>query len=230
MIIKEDLKTIDIDEKRAYINKAGEQKNLNALTTLIKLLSTEKDLICEILWALGKIGSRDACEPILTFINHDDIRIKGACAEALGEISCNTQSAINALFLKLNDDSDYVHWQASWALGKIGYRHSETQIQIVKKIIEKLSEDELGTKWHYVYALGMIGDRSAVGVLTKMLENNVDINLKRNILFALKNILDPESRDIFEIYKNDEDSEVRHYVNEALHSFYDENTDCINQV
>lgn len=206
----ENFKTTDIEEKRQIIINAGEQKDPEAIEPLVSLLPVENELTYEIIWALGKIGDSRTCQAILHYINDIDPRIKSASIEALGEIGCNSDEVIEALFVALNDDSDHIHWQSSWALGKIGGS------KITKKLIKRLVEDNHRDKWHIVYALGMIGDRKALGVLTQMLKKYKDIHMKRNIIFALKSISDPMSREIFETYKNDQDCEVRHYAIEAL--------------
>ena len=119
MQLTENFETLDIEEKRQTIINAGELKNPEAIEPLVSLLPSENEFTYEIIRALGKIGDNRTCQAILHYTNDPNLRIKGASIEALGEIGCNSEEVTKALFTALNDDSEQIHWQSCWALGKI---------------------------------------------------------------------------------------------------------------
>ena len=206
---------LDHEEKLRFIREAGELKDKNAVDLLTEMIRNEKELLCDIIWALGKIADPNSTDAVLKFLVHDDWQVRGASAEAIGEIGGGDE-IVKLLIEMLNDKSDHVHWKAAWSLGNIG------NVSAVDTLNKMLSEEDPQKCWHYVWALGQIGDRRAIKPLVSKLEKSSDINLRRNIAYALKNIHEPQSIEIFKQLLEDRDSEVRHYANEAIISFQDQ--------
>lgn len=210
---KTNVKISEQQEKLQFIREAGELKDKSAVSLLMEMLDSEEKLLCEIIRALGKIADPSSAGAVLRFLGHDDWRVRGAGAEAIGEIGGDEERE-KLLIEMLNDKSEHVHWKAAWALGNIG--NASATDALIKKL---LKEDSPKKCWHYAWALGQIGDRRAIKPLAQKLKDSHDINLRRSIVLALKNIHEVETIEIFKQLRDDVDSEIRHYANEAILSF-----------
>jgi HEAT repeat protein len=109
--------------------------------------------------ALSEIG-KPAVEPLIKALEDEDVFIRRAAAEALGNFS--DTRVVESLIKVLGDDDEYVRSSATEALGKLGE-------PAVGPLIKVLKNEEGHVRKSATEALGEIGDTRAVGPLIKTL-------------------------------------------------------------
>lgn len=143
------LKSENIKVKNDAVYQLGEKKEKSAVPVLIKLLTSDKcgETKLIVIEALGKIKESSSVNSLATVLSENDIKIKIAAIKALGKIkdshavqpllnslsdrdtqlfaiwalgNIGDRGAVPALTKLLGDNDQYVRYNASQALKKIG--------------------------------------------------------------------------------------------------------------
>jgi len=133
------------------------------LDKFLELLSdkSQSARLCAI-GALGKIGSKEAVEPLTEQLCEDSWTIRKAAAEALWEIG---QPAVKRLITNLSAENPDIQFWSIQILGEIGDKEA------VQPLIKKLDDGEQNEekKISIIKALGEIEDDSAIDTLIEQL-------------------------------------------------------------
>jgi HEAT repeat protein len=174
-----------------------------------KALSYKKNrgVRSQAVYALLRIGNRQAVEPLIAALKDEDGGIRFVAAEALGKIGdaraveplivalkdenepvryfsaealgkIRDPRAVRPLIAALNDKSETVHRLASVALDKIGASGLEP-------LIAALKDENLAVRGYAARALGKIGDARAVQPLIAALKNDEDEGVRYSADVAL---------------------------------------------
>jgi HEAT repeat protein len=157
--------------------------------------------------ALGKIGSEQAVDRLLTALDDPNDNVRWGAAEVLGEIG--SEQAVDRLLTALDDPNDNVRSRAAEALGKIG---SE---QAVTELLKALDDSGGDVRSRATEALGKIGSKQAVTGLLKAL-GDLNDNVRSSAATALGKIGSEQA--VIGLLKalDDPDSDVRWSATEAL--------------
>jgi len=115
-----------------------------------------------IVYALGRIGSKEAVPKLIALINDQDVFLRKNVVVALGRIG--DPRAVQSLVQSLGDKYHIVRYPASEALTKIGE-------PAVPKLLEELEKSSGKKKYHIIETLGKIGSLEAVPSLAKVLDD-----------------------------------------------------------
>ncbi|NEO38881.1 MAG: hypothetical protein F6J90_22085 [Moorea sp. SIOASIH] len=130
-------------------------------------------------YALGKIGTEVAIDPLIKLLADHDSSVRRSAAEALGKIG--TEAAIDPLIKLLDDDDSWVRRSAADALGKIGTEAT------IDPLIKLLDDDDSRVRSRAADALGKIGTEAAIDPLSKLLDDD-DSWVRSSVASALGNI------------------------------------------
>lgn len=215
-----------------------------AVKPLIEALAhdSDDDVRWKAAWSLGKIGSPEALDALITGLNDDTAIVRQQSAMALGLIG--REEAVTPLIEALEDEEWTVRKDAVFALGEIGDQRA------VKYLIRALIDEDrdvvlkamsalikIGTpavdplltsfkkgNWRLreksAIVLGLIGDNKAVDYFIKALSKGRDREANKyvrgRIAEALGRIGDPKAKEALELVLNDEFIFSKHKAQEAL--------------
>jgi HEAT repeat protein len=112
-----------------------------------------QDPVAAQIWALGRIGSPQACAALCERLSDSDPGIRWFAAWALGKIG--DESTVPALAALLDDRSTEVRWIAIWSLGRMNTTRA------IPSLIEKARDPDASIRRIAVWALGRSGDLRA---------------------------------------------------------------------
>jgi HEAT repeat protein len=165
--------------------------------------------------SLGKVGNKDAFEPLMAFLDDPRPRIRQEAVKALSIIK--DERSIRPLINKLTDDDTGVRQNAASALGEFDNKEAVEPLiaslnsndddfktfcayalgnlkdaRAVKALVPALKSPYLRLAAHAATALGEIGDRSAIEPLTAYLKD-ANNNAATRVLAgrSLKKLMDP---------------------------------------
>jgi HEAT repeat protein len=167
-------------------------------------------------YLLGKIGSENAVEPLITALGDQDWRVRNRAADALGNIG--SERAVEPLITALGDENRGVHEIAVWALGNIGSEkatealiavlgHGNWSVYMRKSAVEALGkigseraieplitalgDENRGVRESAVEALGNIASERAVEPLIDILEHgNWSVYMRNRAVKPLIDVLE----------------------------------------
>jgi HEAT repeat protein len=157
--------------------------------------STDVGIRGEIVFLLGRIGSKDAVVDLSGILGDDNAYIRRNAVEALGKIKDETASG--DLERSLADEDISVRERAAWSLGEITTSGSATSM------ITRLGEEkEDRVKSALVDSIGKIRDQTATLVLVNELKAQNDQLYKNKVVFSLGEIKDPAAVNDLKDYVN----------------------------
>lgn len=101
---------------------------------------------------LGKIGNRDATQPLLQFFWHQDHSVRSAAVTAVGDIK--DSSAVGEIIKKLEDEAETVRKSAAVSLGKIAHADA------ISPLITALDDPHYSVRYSAAGSLVKIGDQA----------------------------------------------------------------------
>ena len=182
--VKPLIDTLD-DESLVVREKAARALGLlrkpEATEPLISTLHSNTNLLitCAIIDALGQIGDTRAIDPLITFLSHQESKIRECAAASLGGI--RNARAVEPLIDALSDEQERVRWYAADSLGKIG------NPVCVDALIKLLTDTSARVRESAVTALGQMGNQQAIESLTKATQD-VDKRVSEQASESLINI------------------------------------------
>lgn len=209
----------NIETRKRTIRGVAEIKTKRFMKPIIELLEdNEDDIRIEAIEALGKIGSREAIEPLLNFLSKDsnDIyREKKAAIEALGKIG--RKESIQPLLKILSEDpKEIMREEALKALELI----NDTSIApVLLKMLKSDSNDNIRSNSARI--LGLFGGSIAISALSEALESDPDIHVRSSAARALCLIGTQKSKSyLIKAAKKDQSAYVRIASVESLGKAY----------
>jgi len=165
--------------------------------------------------SLGKVGNKDAVEPLLALLDDPRERIRREAVAALTIIK--DERSLQQLINKIKDDDTGVRQHAAIALGELGSNQAVEPLiaglntkdhgfnaccayslgkikdkRAVKALIFALEHPYLKLVEHAAIALGEIGDRSAIEPLIAcMKDTNNDATMRAMAYLSLRKLLNP---------------------------------------
>jgi len=173
--------------------KVGEPAVKKLLSKLRE--STEVGIRGEIIFLLGRIGSKEAAPELIGILRDDNAYIRRNAAEALGKIK--DEGATADLASSLFDEDISVRERAAWSLGEINSSGSSTNI-----ITQMEQEKEERVKVAMVDALGKMKDQSATLTLLNELKAQNDQLYKNKVVSSLGELRNPEALQDLNDYLN----------------------------
>jgi len=196
-------------------------------TAVLWPLTNDKDVGEEAIEALGRVGTDQAVEHLLSLIESPKADVRNAAARALGYT--RSPKAVEPLIAALKDEDEYVRQSAASALGKIGDRSAAKALldatgntpwafraladlkdrRVVPLLLARLREHvkarslfgDTSDNARTIESLAKIGDRRCVPELCRILAQIPSLTeLSRDIAWALGEIEDPRAFDTLAVY------------------------------
>lgn len=182
----------------------------NDIQGLAKILnSPEYDIVTRrhAVIALGETGDKEAINPLIEALNHEDGGVRRAVSPALGNFGL---SAVEPLInvLRDMDDDKYVEWMAKSAFRCIGD-------PVNKRLSESLEDKNPLLRKNAALVLGIINDKSAVTTLIDVLKDE-SAEVRSSAAYALGKISDSDAVEPLMIALDDNAEEVRSAAITAL--------------
>jgi HEAT repeat protein len=182
------------------------------LATLFAMLrSSDADLREHAATALGRIGDREATEPLIEVLSDDVARVREHVASALGELG--DPMAVAPLSRVLLEDADArVREHAASALGQLD------DIAALRALVTALSEDKNArVREHAAGALGDLASPEALKPLVVAMFNDRSARVREHAAFALGQLASSDAFDpLVKALFDDESPRVRAHAAEAL--------------
>lgn len=181
----------------------GKLGDKQAVEPLLRVLSD--DSFCYLAaWALGQLEDKRAVEPLINLLNDTDWFIRSGAVKALGNIG--DDRAVEPLSRIMNNNRE--EWDvcrdASNSLGQLG----EAALQ---PLLQSLQDDDAETRFFAANALGKLGLSQAVDSLIPALQDS-DANVRLAAAGALGEIGDDRATHPLMAALNDEDFRIRRSV------------------
>jgi HEAT repeat protein len=168
--------------------------------------------------ALASFG-REAVEPLIAALSHEDPTVRRNAAWAIGEvrggISVNRRDAFEPLIAALLDEDAWVRRAAAFAFGEIRDHRAS------KALIAALADSDHHVRDMAVYALGEMKEARAVEQLAVTLLRDENSDVRARTAWALGEIRDPQAVEALTAALNDEDGRVRSKARWALSEIQD---------
>ena len=150
--------------------------------------------------ALGRIGLKQAIEPLILCLKDEANDVRGSATTALGQIG--SEQAVEDLIECLKDHDHINRGSAATALGRIGSK------QAVEPLIECLKDHDHINRGSAATALGRIGSKQAVEPLIKCLKDEAN-KVRGSAATALGKIGSEQAIEPLILCLNDEDHITR---------------------
>jgi len=168
------------------IEETGNKEDIRKLLTFLELeqfpphvnFETVKKVKFSIIKTLGHLKEKDSLDILIKMLNKGKTRMKNAVSEALGNIG--SEIAVEPLIETLKDDTARV--SAIKALGQIGSNKA------IDCLLEMLHDRDPEVRSAAATSLGQIKDPKALEELTKALEEDSDVNVRRLASIAIGEI------------------------------------------
>ena len=196
--------SLDEETKEKYNNvrvmcarAIANQKNTDVVSSLLYCLNNKDEhyrvrLACAD--ALGRIGDRYAVAPLVEVINDEDeksVYLKESAVSALGLLgdSRAVDPLVSILETKqgIMDKFTFLKERAIEALTKMGFCDNERVFRALKN---SLSDESIQVRVNAIEALMDSDHPRAFETIKKCLENDPDIEVKKNAMIALYNMSD----------------------------------------
>lgn len=163
-----------------------------------KLKNKNEDVKCNILYALGKLGSdaSDAVPAIIESFYDKEFNSKTNAAYALIKVGT---PAVPFLIESLKNEDPVVRASAAWALGKIGHSAKEA----VPALVEILKDNDKEVRYYAAESLGEMRSPVVVPDLVKTVADS-DYQVSESAVHALRNIGTAAVPDLIQLLKTDD--------------------------
>jgi HEAT repeat protein len=158
--------------------------------------------------SLGRLGKKEAFDPLMQGLKSSEYMVRSACAFALGKLG--DKRAADSLFFLLKDTDHSVVSSAAHALAKM---HDKRAVLPLVHIVEAGRHRQQSAA---VRALGDLRDPLAVPVLVGLYKKVSDPDLKQIIIRALDDISAPGCEEVMIQALEDGVSFIRRYAADAL--------------
>jgi HEAT repeat protein len=150
----------------------GEIRAISSVKFLLQLLeqSHTSQLLCDIIGALGRIGDKQAIEPIINNLKTGDESIRQWAVWALGEIK--DESTVNFIIDSLKDANKWVRLEAIKVLEE--QLREEKAVEPIIKLLE--IEKDVEVRRIAIEALGNLGSVKALLILEKIAKNDLELD------------------------------------------------------
>ncbi|MEF8873832.1 MAG: HEAT repeat domain-containing protein [Candidatus Thermoplasmatota archaeon] len=186
----------DTELKEEAVKAVSQVHTEKALETLSQVYQNSEREIREIaVNGIGKIDGEKADNILLEALEDDSWRVREDAARFLGEKG--VEEAVEPLLERLEDEKNYVVQEALRSLGLIGLKDEDG----LRKIEEKIEDDDPGTRTAAVEALGKLDGEEA----SKILFESMDHEQNPRVLWSLSDSLSEISREYLKDLKKEVD-------------------------
>lgn len=161
-----DFMPADVREKIKYIQSLPDEPDESQLNALYSELSMDADkyVLATVIKKLGKTGGNETVSRLVPFLSHSDPRVIANTVEAIDETG--SEEGISAMLDLLSHEDNRVKGNIAKALYKYLEKDRITKSLILDKLSTMLNSKEPWTQDSAIYALGVIGNDSALQILT----------------------------------------------------------------
>jgi len=161
-----DFMPTDVREKIKYIQSLPDDPDDTQVSALLSELTMDADkyILATIIKKLGKVGGNETVARLIPFLSHSDTRVIANTVEAIDE--AGSEEGIAALLNLLSHEDNRVKGNIAKALYKYLENDRVTKSLILDKLSTMLNSHEPWTQDSAIYALGVIGNESALNILS----------------------------------------------------------------
>lgn len=195
-LLIEQLGSEDLDTRQAAVIALGRIGDPGAALPLVRVLTTDDELVIAAAGALAKIGDRRAFEALIGLIGHPNAAVRQAVIAAINSIG-HPEMAARAVTL-LNDPDPHVRESAVKIAGYFGYD------ECVDLLVERCRDDDEGVRRAAIEHISYLEDDRAISILADALEHGTtrvrasaaqafaQVDAPRALTYLLTALTDPD--------------------------------------
>ena len=174
------------------LHRDGPVRNWRYIPTQVllrKLRSESAEMRAYAAEGLGGVGDVHAVSPLIDALTDHNSTVRRFAISSLGRI--RDARAVDVLIPFLQDEEPDMRCAAATALGELGLtedRFSTPPVQVIKALIDTITDSDRGVCAAAVVALGRIGNPQAVSALNTLAESTDSEWIRRYISEALHQI------------------------------------------
>ncbi|HSB11266.1 MAG TPA: HEAT repeat domain-containing protein, partial [Blastocatellia bacterium] len=162
-LLIEQLGSEDLDARQAAVIALGRIGDSRAVAPLVRVLTTDDELVIAAAGALAKIGDRRAFEALIGLIAHPHAAVRQAVIAAINSIG-HPEMAARAVTL-LNDPDPHVRESAVKIAGYFGYG------ECIDLLLERCSDEDEGVRRAAIEHIPYLEDDRVISILADALKH-----------------------------------------------------------